>query len=315
MALADAAKGPPNLILGIVDNYHFYEISHFLMTLRQAGFAGHACLFAGPGISRRTRARIERFGVELIPYREQFPFIASPHPDNLTALPSPIHIYNYRHFLYYDYLLKHGGRFANVLLTDVKDVVFQKDPFDFAIGDRLHVAMENIEIPIGDCPWTAPWILAGYDPQVLEQVEKEPMSCAGTSLGPVPAVQRYLRAMLGEIVRMKDPVECADQAAHNVLLHRGAFEPVERLNNFEGPVLTVGSEPRYQFDDHQRLVNRDGSVIAVVHQYDRHPELVELFDAKVRGSPLRRLLARAMFRIARKLATLRSAFTGARGRG
>ena len=302
---------PPDLILGTVENYDFYEFRRFLISLRRTRFGGHVCLFVGPGISRRTIASIRKYDVEVVPYRRAFPFVADPHPGAPESLPEPIYVFNYRHFLYYDYLLKHCTRFRNVLLTDVKDVVFQRDPFDFAIGERINVAMENPNISVGSCPWTSQWLLAGYPPEVLERLKDEEMSCAGTTLAPVPLIMRYLELMLAEIARMKDAYECADQAAHNLLLHEGKLGPVNRLRNFEGPILTVGTEPRYRLNDKEELVNRDGSTIAVVHQYDRHAELVRICEEKAIPSALRRWASKAAFRLKRGL---RSLFRKARGR-
>jgi hypothetical protein len=254
---------------------------------------------------------IRGYGAELIPYRRKFPFIPDPHPEAPRSLPEPIYIFNYRHFLYYDYLLKRGREFRNVLLTDVKDVVFQRDPFAFAIADRIHVAMENPDIPLGACPWTSQWVLAGYPAEVLERLRDKALSCAGTTLAPVPLMMRYLELMLREIAVMKDAYECADQAAHNLLLHEGKLDPVERLRNFEGPILTVGTEPSYRLNEANELVNRDGAAIAIVHQYDRHSELMRLFEAKAVPSFWRRwtsmVVHRSKYRARRLLATLKGA--------
>lgn len=291
----------PDLILGAVDNYTFHEISPFVLSLRQTRFAGHLCLFAGPRIGGATIRKLERLGVEVLRYRDQFPFVAEPHPRNVKALPEPIHVCNSRYFLYYDYLLKRGSEYRNVLITDVRDVVFQADPFAQKIGTAIHVAMENPDIPIGDCQWTAPWIVAAYGEEALERLKSAPMSCSGTTMGPVSAMKRYLKAMLEQIARMKSADAYLDQAAHNRLLHDGKLEPVRRLENFRGPILTVGSEPRYRLNDRGAVVNRDGSVIAVVHQYDRHDELARMFEAKVRPSPVRRLAAKAGFRLRKRI--------------
>jgi hypothetical protein len=208
--------------------------------------------------------------------------------------------------LYYDYLLKHGRSFANVLITDVKDVVFQRDPFSFLVSERIHVAMENPAIPIGACPWTSRWLLAGYPAEVLERLKDKEMSCAGTTLAPVPLMIRYLELMLVEIAAMRDAYECADQAAHNVLLHDGNLDPVERLRNFDGPIVTVGSEPRFALNENEELVNRDESVIALVHQYDRHPELVRIFEAKAVPSAWRRWGSKTAFHFKSRVRALPS---------
>jgi hypothetical protein len=296
--------GAQDLILGTVENYDFYQFRRFLITLRQTRFGGHVCLFVGPGISRTTIRRIRQFDVEIVPYGPAFPFVAEPHPQAPKSLPAPIHIYNYRHFLYYDYMLKRGREFRNVLITDVKDVVFQRDPFDFPVTDRIHVAMENPDVPVGACPWNSQWLLAGYPPEVLERLKDKDLSCAGTTLAPVGHMMRYLELMLAEIAGMKDAYKCADQAAHNLLLHDGKLDPVEKLRNFEGPILTVGSEQRYELDDRNELVNRDGSKMAVIHQYDRHPELVRIFEKRAIRSVWRRCTSKAAFTVIRRMRSL-----------
>jgi hypothetical protein len=305
-APAPARNGPQDLILGTVEHYDFYEFRQFLISLRQTNFRGHICLFVGPGISRGTVRKIRQHGVEMVPYSGAFPFVADPHADAPKWLADPIHIFNYRHFLYYDYLLKHGRKFRDVLLTDVRDVVFQHDPFDFPVSDRIHVAMENPDIPVGACPWTSQWLLAGYAPEVLERLKDKEMSCAGTTLGPAPHIMRYLDLMLAEIAGMKDAFTCADQAAHNVLLYEGKLNPVEKLRNFEGPILTVGSEPRYELNENNELVNRDGSRIAIIHQYDRHPRLLRLFEKRTMPSVWRRLASKVAFGFKRRMRSLRS---------
>jgi hypothetical protein len=296
--------GPQDLILGTVEHYDFYEVRRFLISLRQTNFRGHICIFVGPGISRGTVRNIQQYDVEVVPYSGAFPFVADPHSDAPKSVPEPIHVYNYRHFLYYDYLLKHGRKFRNVLLTDVRDVVFQQNPFEFPIPDQIYVAMENPDIPVGACPWTSQWLLAGYPPEVLERLKDKDLSCAGTTLARVPHMMRYLDLMLAEIAGMKNAFTCADQAAHNLLLHDGKLDPVQKLRNFEGPILTVGSEPRYELSANNELVNRDGSRIAIIHQYDRHPQLLRLFEKRTMPSVWGRSASRAAFGFKRRMRSL-----------
>lgn len=282
-----------DLILGIVEDYHWHQIARFFLTLRRTGFRGHLCIFAGPGISSGTVRRMRDHGAEVIRYGPVFPFVDQPHADAPGWLPRPIYIFNYRHFLYLDYLLKNAGRFRNVLLTDVKDVVFQKDPFEFQGDGRLCVAMESPKVPIGKCSYTSEWIVAGYGRDVLDQLRDEELSCAGTTFGSADAVLAYLRSMIGQVQAMRDAYHCADQAAHNLMLHSGALEPVTRMYNFRAPVATVGTEQEFRINARGELVNHDGSTVAIVHQYDRHPQLVRLFDRMAYPSPAHRAAAMA----------------------
>jgi hypothetical protein len=294
----------PNLILGTADGYAFRQVALFIRTLKQTRTTAHVCLFLGPNIREATANKIESFGIEVIRYSDRFPFLEAPHPQNLKSFREPVHVCNYRYFLYYDYLLKAGGSFINVLLTDVRDVVFQRDPFDFPVKkDAIHVAMERSDIPIGACPWTAPWVRRAYGEETLKRVAQSEMSCSGTTLGPVAPMKRYLEAMLAEIARMKTAEAYLDQPAHNVLLLGGKLDPVERLYNFSGPILTAGSERTFHFDGQGQLVNNDGSVINMVHQYDRHDRLVRIFEKKAYPSIVERTFARAASNVARVAAT------------
>src|SRR5439155_17357625 len=202
--------------------------------------------------------------------------------------------------------------FGNVLVTDVRDVVFQKDPFDFPVADRIHVAMENPDIPIGECPWTSSWTREAYPLRMLEQLKDGELSCAGTTLAPVPLMKLYLRSMIDEFASMDNAHEHADQPAHNVLVHGGNLDPIVKLRNFEGPILTVGSEPRYRLNAQGLLVNRDDSVVAIVHQYDRHPELRRLFAKKALPSAWRRALLDAVHRWKGRTRMLKARLSGGR---
>ena len=59
-------------------------------------------------------------------------------------------------------------------------------------------------------------------------------------------------------------------------------------------------------------VNRDGSVIAVIHQYDRHPELRRLFAAKALPSPWRRAGLDAVHRWKGRALRLKARLSGDR---
>jgi hypothetical protein len=194
----------------------------------------------------------------------------------------------------------------------VRDVVFQKNPFDFPVADRIHVAMENPNVPIGACPWTSSWISEAYPPQVLERLRDQELSCAGTTIAPVDRMKDYLRLMIDELAAMDNAHAVADQPAHNVLVHGGKLEPLVKLRNFEGPILTVGSEPRFRLNTAKELINRDGSVIALVHQYDRHPELRRLFAAKALPSRWRRAGLDAIHRWKGRARRLKAKLSGGR---
>lgn len=274
-----------NLILGLVHDFNYFRIERFFKSLYKTPFKGHVCIFLGPGADEKTRETLTGLGVETIRYTTSFPYIDSPHSDNFKSLPDNIAIYNFRHFLYYDYLLKNGSKFSNVLLTDVKDVVFQKDPFDFAIEDKLYVALEKQTI--ADCAWTGKWILEGYDNETLQPIQHNLASCAGTTMGPTKHMMQYLYKMLTQINQLKDANASADQAPHNVLLYNHELDPVVKLLTDSDIIMTVGSLHDYPFayDKEGFLLSGNGKRVNIIHQADRRVELQKQLDKFIFKKP------------------------------
>ncbi|WP_046243185.1 hypothetical protein [Hymenobacter terrenus] len=278
----------PNLILGISDNYNYFHLARFFESLFKTPFTGKVVLFAGPNTGPNTLSKLRSLGIEVIRYQNQFTYISDPHPDNFKALPNPIHIYNFRHFLYYDYILKEEAKFVNVLLTDTRDVVFQKDPFDFPITDALHVAMESREKIIGQCHYNSTWMRNGYGQPKLDELGDKIVSCAGTTLGPIAHIKRYLHTLLTDIITLNDAYDCADQAVHNKLLYAGAIQPVRQLFNDDTPILTVGHEFAFQHDAEGYLLDGRNRRANIIHQYDRHPNLLKIIDDQIFPNKLRK---------------------------
>ena len=280
-----------NLVISVSDGYNYYTLAPFIESLARVGYQGHTCVFMGPMTKPDAVRQLRKAGVEVLRYTNVFPFVAAPHPENFPALPHPIHIWNARHFLYYDYLLKHEGEFENILLTDIRDVIFQRDPFDFSLGTALNVAMEDRATLLASTPSNREWIERGYGAAMLAEVGHFPVSCAGTILGRASVIQVYLRNLLTEVGQLKDALNCADQAAHNVMLHQDRLGPVRRHYNEDGPILTVGTleqNSRFSFDEEGYVLNQAGKRPHIVHQYDRHPQLAARMERVAYGSSLRK---------------------------
>lgn len=251
-----------NLILGLAAGYHYGDVLPFLRSLESSGYRGRCVLFVSD--TTRDLDRMGGHGAELIPLER---------PEGLESLP-----YNaLRYFLYLDFLRKADTPFAHILLTDVRDVVFQRDPFDFPWSEGLNCALEDRRMTIGDCPHNSHWIRTHLGEAALDAVRGKPISCSGTTVGGYQAVVRYLEALTARLLPFAGGERMAgyDQGVHNQLVHSHEPEtPVLRGN--DGPVLTLGyvrGEPAT--DDEGRVLNERGEAAVIVHQYDRKPELFQ----------------------------------------
>ena len=287
-----------NLILSIV-NKDYSDLDRFFISLIDSGYRGHTCIFAGPNSDPVLMDKLAADGIEIIRFETTFPYVSDPHPDNFSSLPDPIILYNYRYFLYYDYLLKNPGRFTNVLLSDIRDVVFQRDPFEIITTDALYIALENNTVD--GCEYTKSWIQAGYEPAVVDEVKSMTLSCSGTTLGPTAHVQRYLKAMIMEMPKLRDAYHCFCQGIHNVLLHTGQLEPTVRLTNQDGRIMTVGiyQDPdQLHYDKKGYMLGKGSERSYIVHQFDRHLAITLQLDKFIFKSFLPAVLTKRHFGLA-----------------
>ena len=71
---------------------------------------------------------------------------------------------------------------------------------------------------------------------------------------------------------------------HNYFVYSGALgaavSELTLLSNEEGPIATVQSMPSVHRDAAGRVLNARGSVVAVVHQYDRSPALKRQYEGE-----------------------------------
>ena len=175
-----------------------------------------------------------------------------------------------RYPLYYLYLSEYGKSYENIMLTDTRDVLFQADPFGFDF-DGLCCFLENEEKTINSCEFNSNWILKGFSEDALRDIGHEKISCSGTTIGTRSAVMRYLETMVDYLIQLKTQFMGIDQGVHNYILRKGLVGDVKFYDNHHGPVLTMHhtGEDKIRFDSDGYVINEDGSVINVLHQYDR----------------------------------------------
>ncbi|HLX33022.1 MAG TPA: hypothetical protein VKR79_09690 [Gaiellaceae bacterium] len=165
-----------------------------------------------------------------------------------------------------------------VLLTDLRDVAFQRDPFEGPV-EGLEVYLEDPSVQIGSDPFNTRWIRNLYGRGELERLRGRTASCSGTVVGTGSSVLAYLDEMTKEIARHRRPLGSHDQGIHNGLLQHGRLPFATVVPNGIGRVLTLGKMSSYATSPDGTVLNADGTVPAILHQWDRHAELVERVEA------------------------------------
>lgn len=262
-----------NAVIGIATGYGFEELKPFFTSLRLSGFRGRALLLAG-NLEPATKALLGRLGAEILAF-------------SYPAENAPSLVVNGRFYLYRRLLADLAGEVDNILLTDIRDVVFQADPFDPDLGlaeleGRVCCFLEDPVTPIGKSALNADWIRRAYGLDILAELAGRPISCAGTVFGGREALLDYLRLLTRELDAIRPDFFGSDAAAHNLLVHRGLIPGLEVFDNDRGPVLTLAlkAPETIRLDRRHRVVNDLGRVVPVLHQYDRHPLLNALLRSR-----------------------------------
>ena len=203
----------------------------------------------------------------------------------------------------------------DVLLTDVRDVVFQAAPFEpRATGLEAYVEFErNV---LADHDFQMKHLRAGVGPDLADQLMDHRCICAGTILGPADEVARACRMilMLGAIPKSAIGGGFGiDQASLAAAIGYGLL-PAQIQDNYRR-VATVGLSLDGVDAVDGMIVNPDGGFSPIVHQYDRHENLVQAVRERwatatpdrVRTGPqgLDRLLAKLSASTGRRLPELR----------
>lgn len=293
-------------VLGAAMGYTFAQVSPFLHSLRRAGFAGEVVLFVTPKLSTPDRAAMRAAGATLVFVQRELCRLSKGEADRrfsdrlnsvhrrvgplLAGVGGGVghslregysrlfhHPVVSRYTYYLRFLRSRPGRYRRVMLSDVRDVVFQADPLAALPDAPLVCALETDRVRIGNEPSNTAWVRRFYGEGMLTRLADCRVSCAGTTFGTHAGVTAYLEAMVREMVGMGERAVGEfgpDQTAHNKLLWTGGLPGAGTTGNGERVVFTAQGEDltRFRITDGV-LLAADGAPVAAVHMYDRVAEL------------------------------------------
>ncbi|HEV2694392.1 MAG TPA: hypothetical protein VG347_15980 [Verrucomicrobiae bacterium] len=285
-----SGSDPKKLVLGLVSNMTLEKAQPFFLSLEKSGYRGEICM-AVSGLDAATQAFLRARRVQLIPYERErlkprwtraLRWLAAIMPPGQRRImesrlaPAYIHPHCSRYFFYQSYIESCSAAYSHVFLTDVRDMIFQADPFAFEVPDGLSVFLADRSKTIGTCDFNTSSMRRGFGERALQAWRDKPIACAGTTLGTTEAIRDYLEKVTRLLCGTKQR-ESIDQGVHNYSIHQYPPAKLNVFENFSGPVLTMAHIPpaRIQLDGQNRLLNTDGSVINTLHQYDRHTHVMD----------------------------------------
>lgn len=252
------AKDRRRVIVGAASKYRPDQLRPFIESLRATGYAGDVVIM------------LNFWNWPLFAYLRRSG--ATPWPMwSHRRLHGPIATWRYA--LYARFVRKNFSRYDQMMVTDTRDVLFQRHPFADLASPACHFYLEHPTLTIGEEPTNLRWAKQFLPAAQVPLVAQHRVSCNGIVLGGMAAMRDYLDRMDADLRAV--PVALrglggADASLH----HRLAFLPggvpgVVMENNTH--VATMGLEPGaiYAVGDDGVVRTRDGHVPAILHQYDR----------------------------------------------
>jgi hypothetical protein len=180
----------------------------------------------------------------------------------------------------YRRLLNFLRDYRYVLLSDVKDVVFQRPVFDMLTPGSVYL-FEDGE-PFKGGKYNREWYISAYGQKAYDRIADRTPICIGVVMGDLAS----MRSMVEEFSQFfsRAPFGKIEQATFNHMVLTGLFEtPLTVVPNYRGGVATL-AEPGVREAtrlDGQEIVGTDGgAAFPVVHMYDRYSDYKEAVRAR-----------------------------------
>jgi hypothetical protein len=285
----------PNLIVTQAAGYTFGQVEPFLRSLKQTGFNGSVVFFILES-DRELRQRLERSGITVVAYRNDYPYFVESQYLSLLTLPNDgraLYPGALRFFLYEAWIHAHRSQYQRILHSDVRDVIFQRDPFEEPWPAGIHAFLENRRLTIGTEPSNATWIKFCFGELALQRVAGKPIACAGVILGESAAWIAFLAIFNSTMMNHGNSSVGIDQGIFNGLLY---LDPATLGNDhmsgleftaWEDAQWLVSTESYFKptrsirWSAGARVLNTSNQPVAIVHQYDRNAFMCLIWNRRI----------------------------------
>ena len=273
-----------NLIIGAATGYNYNQLKPWVESINETCDDDVDRILIVGNISQETRQKL---------VEQDFQLIEMPDLGNV-----PIHVG--RFVAIYNYLKDTYQEYKYVVTTDVKDVYFQRNPFEWLegylhedSGKKLVAGSESMLYK--DEPWGNENLLQTYGPYIHNLFKNNEIYNVGT----IGGFAEYVKDLVFNIFTnaINRPIPIVDQAVYNVLLNTQPYLDVtyfasqsdawacqagttadpSKIEQFR-PHLTE-SEPLFIdgiiVTGENSYMHSAGTPFVIVHQYDRVPEWKE----------------------------------------
>jgi hypothetical protein len=272
-------------IVGCATNYDWSKLKYWVNSINASGFEGDKVLVL-MNCDKDTVQKVTDAGFSIIAFNQDAEGNLTYQSQLMVHVERFIHIYK---------LLK-DNLYRYVITTDVKDVIFQKNPSTWLeenLSDKEDLVFASESIKYKDEPWGRENLTQCYGQGIYEDFKNNTIFNVGVLAGRGYAMRDLVLQLF--LNCLNRPIPIVDQAVFNVMISRhpylnssmyttsetgwacqlGTTADPSKIDSFRPFLL----EPLPKLEN-DKIVTSTGIEYTIVHQYDRVPEWKKVIEAK-----------------------------------
>jgi len=285
-----------DLVIGAITGYNWDQIKHWVNSLDRSGYTGIKSVLAY-NVDYDTLGELEKRGYSILAFSKDDENRRVTYPNKDFAIVVD-------RFLHYYLMLDNPANRAGiryVVATDVRDVIFQKNPSDYLDHSYLRsheLVLSSEGIAYQHEPWGANNLLKSFGPLMYERHKENTIVNAGVLAGQFDTFMGLSKTiyLLSHGTTQQVPGGGGpDQAALNLLISTAVYDHITEIATHEktwAAQLGTMMDPR-KIDAYRpfltealpsfnaetgMVVNPTGTPYTIVHQWDRVPEVAEAVE-------------------------------------
>jgi len=275
-----------DLIIGGATNYDWSKLKYWINSINQSGFQGDKVLIL-MNCDKDTVKKVSDAGFMVVGFQQD--------PQGNLIYPQTGRAPHVERFLHiYNFLLQNEYRF--VVTTDVKDVVFQKNPIEYintTLSEDKNLMFASESMYYKDEPWGNQNLFETFGEFIYNNFKHNEIYNVGVLAGRGYAVRDLICNIF--VSTQGKPIPICDQSTFNFMISMSPYRETSvylRSEDAWAAQLGTTADPSKieQFKpflieaqpkiNENEITTSTGIPFTIVHQYDRVPQWKKVIEAK-----------------------------------
>jgi hypothetical protein len=277
-----------DLLISLASNLTYEDLKPWVESFSSVNFSAEKVILLF-NADKKTIKKLNESDFKIISVSEQN------RDGSLSYNPTATHMNVERFLHFWNFLRTIKDEYRYIISCDSRDIIFQRDPFEWLDiilsrnADVNFVASAEPCLYKDETFWGAQNFYHSFGPVAFDHIKDRMIYNAGTIAGRASHIADLFASIY--FMSINNRVSNPDQAAYNFLL---SLEPYKKMTHFssseEDFAAQVGILMHPQFDDKrlepkpiwdgEYLYTQNKNRYCIVHQYDRDPNLLSHVNKK-----------------------------------